>query len=145
MTQNCIQIMFGGWKTWKKQLLLIFHQFWTKIALWKKKLEKFSKNTKICEFPKFLTKNTLKNSKFYFVQYGPKMHKNVLWDLKKPTKSIFNDFYANLDQKKFLKKSFKNASKYRKNWHFWAKNGYKIRKLVLSKMIENCMKTVFRN
>ena len=62
---------------------------------------------KDAQFPKFLTKNTLKNSKFYFVQYGPKMHKNVLWDLKKPPKSIFNDFQANLDQTKFLKKKLK--------------------------------------
>ena len=82
-----------------------------KLHFEKKKLEKFWKNTKNAEFPKFLNKNTLKNSKFYFVQYGPKMHKNVLWDLKKPPKSIFNDFLANLDQKIFWKK----ASKMHKN------------------------------
>ena len=74
-------------------------------------MENFRKNTKNAEFPKFLTKNTLKNSKFYFVQYGQKMHKNVLWGLKKHPKSIFNGFQANLDQKKFLKKKFQNSIK----------------------------------
>ena len=82
-----------------------------KLHFEKKSWKNSEKNTKNAEFPKFLTKNTLKNSKFYFVQYGQKMHKNVLWGLKKPPKSIFNDFQANLDKKTFLKKKLKKCIK----------------------------------
>ena len=70
----------------------------------KKTLEKDSKNKENDEFPKFFTKNTLKNSKFYFVQYGQKMHKNVLWDLKKPPKSILIIFMQIWTKKNFEKK-----------------------------------------
>ena len=82
-----------GLKKYKKTTFVDFSSILgQKNAFWKKKLEISEKTRKNAEFPKILTKNTLKNSNFYFVQYGPKMHRNVLWDLKKPPKSIFNDF-----------------------------------------------------
>ena len=48
MTQNCIKIMFRVWKSWKKQLLLIFHQFWDRNCILKKKVGKILKKHKKC-------------------------------------------------------------------------------------------------
>ena len=48
MTQNCIKIMFRVWKRWKKQLLLIFHQFWDKNCILKKKVGKILKKHEKC-------------------------------------------------------------------------------------------------
>ena len=64
----------------------------------------------------------------------------------KSLQNVFLMIFRQIWTKKiFWKKSFKNAWKYRKNQHFWAKYDQKIRKFVLSKMIKNCMKIVFRN
>ena len=134
MTQNCIKIMFRVWKRWKKQLLLIFHQFWDKKMHFEKKSWKNSeKKRKMLNFRNFWPKINWKIQNFTssnMVQKCIEMFFRTSKSLQNVFLMIFRQIWT---KKNFWKKSFKNAWKYRKNQHFWAKHDQKIRKYIFVK------------
>ena len=135
-----------GLKKYKKTTFVDFSSLLDKNCILKKKVGKiFKKTRKMLNFRNFWLKIHWKFQNFTLsnmVQKCIKMFFGTSKSLQKVFLMIFRQIWTKTI---FEKKSLKNASKYRKNWHFWAKSGSKIRKLVLSKMFENSMKTVFRN
>ena len=146
MDQNYIKIMFRFWKRWKKITFVDFSSILVQKPHFEKKSWKyFQKTRKIINFRNFWPKIHWKIQNFTLfnmVQKCIKMFFGTSKSLQKVFLMIFRQIWTT---KNFWKKSFKNAWKYRKNQHFWAKSDQKIRKFVLSKMIKNCMKAVFRN
>ena len=95
-----------------------------------------------------MVRKFFKKSKFNFVQYGSKLHKDNVWDLENLKTSILKYFWAILTKNFIFKKKFSKFPKWplknEKICIFYSKNFKKFKSLELSYIAQNCIKTIFR-